>query len=534
MKPERWLALILIALALAWWLGRTHTAEPAPELSLAATAAPAATDSAVVDLFALSEAAARVPQTAEEGAQATAPFTPPTVLPSSPATAGLHGLVLPIEGAGKLESPVSLSLTDRHGEVQRTEAGSDGAYSFAGLESGRYWIRAGRRTAGEVRRVIEFDASLGDRRLDLQLQGSQQVQVEVVDAAGAPLSLMYLFAVATIDPPGAWCETFGGPSPASAAGVWEHEDSEDPSVPASVLGRVRLKLPPPVFISILYSQQVLATQRLEIGQDRVRFVLHRDAPSLQQGRLRFRLIDDLSRRPLGGYAFQLLKFGALYPRHTDADGTFSELVSPGWLSVKSGAPSYEAMELTLRIEAGQELDLGDIALSGPVSVAGRVVDEQGMGVGRQFRYDVLDPNSGMPIDQGIGRRAHSSSDGSFRISGLARRRYRLLYEEDDGEWGMAALIVDARSGSVEGARMVLARGIPLVLSSSDERWPLLSYEIFDAECKLLRARPLGGPEPRKILLAPGRYAIDVRVGEMGEAVRREFTIGTEPVELSLP
>jgi hypothetical protein len=135
---------------------------------------------------------------------------------------------------------------------------------------------------------------------------------------------------------------------------------------------------------------------------------------------------------------------------------------------------------------------------------------------------------------GVNFASRSSADGSFRITGLARRRYRLSANVKDGEYAKSVLVVDARAGSVEGVRMELAIGTPLLLSSVDERWPLLRFDLFDAQQTLLTSSRLWGPEPREILLAPGGYVIDVRVGDSGEPVRREFTIAGDPVELSLP
>ena len=446
----------------------------------------------------------------------------------------LFGFVLPAAGS-ELPDPLAVvHLIDRYGEQRRCESGQDGAYSFSDIPSGRYWIVAGAQRGGQMRLVIDLDAAVGDRRLDLQLEREHEVQVEVVDGAGEPIRDVFLTAVATREAPGDWCEVYGSANNPFGVGAWAHNGFAGRSFPRTVLGCVRLQLPPPLFVSVLHNQRVVATQRVELGQEIVRFVLDRGSPLLQKGRLKLRLIDAQTRQPLPGVNLQLVEGTMMQSGRTELDGTFSGAAMPGWLSLETMGGALENPELRVRIEAGVETDLGDIALEAAVSISGSVVDEHGKGMAVRIDHVVLDPTSNRPIRSGVNFAARSSADGTFRISGLGRRLYRLNVDVKDGEYARASVLVDARAGSVEGVRMELRVGTPLFLSSSDQRWSEITFDIIDAHGTLVLSSSSWGPEPRKILLAPGQYAIDVRVGERGEPVRREFTIDAQPVELSLP
>jgi len=534
MKSARWLALVLIALGAAWFLARTRATTPKPETPSAVPSAPEVANKAAVESPAPPAVAAPVPEAAEAAALPQAEFAPPTIAPVAPVGVMLYGFVLPTAGAKALEPPVYLSLSDRYGENRRCEAGEDGAYSFPDLASGRYWIRAQAQLGGEARQVIELDAAAGDRRFDLQLERTHEIQVEVVDGAGEPIRDVWLTAVATLEPPGDWCEVYGSVNNPFGVGAWAQNGFGGRNFARTVLGCIRLQMPPPLFVSVLHNQRVVGTQRVELGQELVRFVLDPASPLLQKGRLSLRLVDAPTQQPLAGVSLHVAYGAMAMSGVTGLDGTYSTSVLPGWVMLRSLGGSHENPELRVRVEAGSETELGDIALAEEVSISGQVVDAQGNGVARRIDYAPIDPLTGRAIRSGVRYAVNSSADGNFRVSGLARRRYRASVDVSDSEFGSAALLVDARAGSVQDVRIELVPGTALFLGNADGRWSQISFDILDSQSTPLISSRLWGPEPRKILLAPGRYAIDVRAGEKGEAVRREFTIGTEPVELSLP
>jgi len=535
MRPGAWLIVVLLlALSAALFLRRSHDSEPASQSIDRAANDPVVLDREVAE--------AQVPEvivapvsgdgatTASAGAQSAAT----TIEPSAVTRVMLYGFVLPVRRGHELDLPVVLRLTDRWGESRSCDVGPDGAYSFPNYLPGRYWLRAEDSAGGALRSVIDLDAAEGERRMDVQLVAEHEIQVEVVDDAGESLVDSVSCAVATLEPPGDWCVFPGGLNGRFGVGSWSQNGRARKQLPSAVLGRIRLEVPSPVFVSLLNHERVVATQRVELGQTRVRFVLDAGSALLQQGSIRLRLVDGGSLQPLAGIPVHLTSAGAIRPVVSQPDGIVRTTLMPGcWTISLMGAP-FEDPQIRSRIEPGKEHDLGDLALGEPVSISGMLVDEQGAPIAHPLRAEVFDEASGRRIEQHVRTPAGSKADGSFQLRGLARRRYCLIADGKQKLHGMAVQFVDTRRGSVEGVRMQLVPGTACMLSGADERWPLVSFDLVDAQGTPMISSRLWGPEPRKILLAPGRYAIDVRVGENGEAVRRDFTIGTAPLELSLP
>jgi len=443
-------------------------------------------------------------------------------------TVTLSGFVLPAPGTESDPSSTWVSLTDRLGKSRRSKVNSEGDYSFLHVEPGRFWIRAESDLGGMARRVIDLDLAAGDRRLDLQLGSSLDITIEVVDLVGRPIRSSHLFAVATSEEPGDWLA-----DDTHAKQSWQSNDFGATSSPAPVLGRVRLAIRPPIFVSLVNYQRVIASQRVEPGQTKVRFVLDPTAPELQNGRLRLRLIDGQTRQPLAGiFVSMTYGVGSCTCPPTSVDGIFTMPCVPGVLDLRVPSMEYESAELQVRIEPGVETDLGDITLGPAISISGMVLDDQGQGRETLITYDMLDPITRAPGYQGIQWAVKSSADGSFQVTAIAHRIYRLRVRDE--AFALQSMDVDARSGSVENVIMRVARGEPLIVSS-DDRWPLVRFDVLDESGVLVISnRPLYGPEPEKILLTPGLYEVEVRVAGVLEGARRLLTIASEPVELVLP
>lgn len=533
MKARGMLALAIAVLLVAWFFMKPREPQAAVEGVVGSrplsTAPLASTSQAPSTFEVVAQTDARVPVALDQ-----APESPAVIAGSARAGPRLYGFVLPIVGKHRIDRPVTVGLTDPSSKKQFVEVGPDGAYSFTIEATGHYWVVAESIVAGEVRRGIDFDVTAGDRRLDLQLELPLEIQLQVVDRAGEPIRGVELLAVATSEPPGEWLDVLiGGSSTTFDVGVWTAGgDSEGPdSLP--IYSRVRLFMPPPVFISIVHAQRVVATQRVEVGQASVRFVLDSQAQLLQKGSLRLRMIDAQTRQPLA-LNLQVNREGMVEMPRTGLDGIYSGTFSPGWLGVKLLGGRYESPDLNVRIEPGVLTDLGDVALGPGLSISGMVVDEFGRGVAARMFFDVIEPTTGEPLGSGFVHAFLSSAQGDFRIGGLSHRRYQLRMDNHESTYGIQSAEVDLSAGSVEGLRIELATGIPLVIRPSDERWPMVRYSVFNEHGTRICFSRLYGQEPQEILLAPGQYEIEVRMGESGEPSRRKITIAHDPVELLLP
>ncbi len=447
----------------------------------------------------------------------------------------LHGFVRPVVGSDKLTLPVHLKLTDHLGAARETDAGADGAYSFEGLSTGRHWLFAQATSGGKARTTVDLNAASAERRLDIQLMPELDILVSVVDAAGNPIPKLPLIAVATLEAPGEWLDEISGSSNNRFGfGEWKAEAHTDEFDVPEVIGRIRLVMPPPLFVSLLRQQRVVATQRVAAEQRSVRFVLDPANSLLGKSALRFRLIDAESRTPLPEIQFQVVSSSPIYFAKSGLDGTFSGPAWPGWTSLRIFSAEYGSPELSRRVEAGAETDFGDIPLSRACSISGRVVDGGGTGKpGIVFYADTASLSRSAPGSPSTA--VSVATDGSFRIDGLSRNRYRLRFvPEETYAFGASVVVVDLQAGSVENVMIKVERGTPLVVCASDERWPLVHFDVVDAQGVTMFTSRLFGPEPQKLPLAPGQYEMEVRVGGVVESPRRKITIANDPVELSLP
>jgi len=443
--------------------------------------------------------------------------------------ASLYGFVRPPAGRDVIGPETGVSLIDQHGVRQLTTAAADGAYAFAGLAPGRYWLRAGSQRGGEARAMIDV---VGDVRRDVQLVLPPEVRVKVVDAQGEPVKEMLLLAVATADAPDRWIDEVRGSfnNPFGVGAFWQNGFG-GPEMPAAYLGRVVLKVEPPVYLSLVRYQYVVATQRVERGQDEVTFVVDPDDRAMQFGSLRFRVVDantgeriDKASGFLDGAATQTV--GA----HEEVNRVQS--LAPGNYALRVMSKGYACPRVRVRVEPGMETDVGDVALEPETWIAGRVIDEKGAGVETTMVYAGCDTDGRpfRPLGNVFGLK--SGSDGAFRVSKLARGRFELgISEEPYGAWRR---IVDTRGGPVEDLVIHLARAVPLVVRASSEDWDKVRFRVIDAEGSDVYASKLWQAEPNPIPLAPGRYVVEVRATPDAEPRRIPITIVDVPVDLELP
>jgi len=196
---------------------------------------------------------------------------------------------------------------------------------------------------------------------------------------------------------------------------------------------------------------------------------------------------------------------------------------------------YEHLRKRLRIEPGIETDLGDVPFGREAWIAGRIVDEAGNGIAAHLQVDPYDGASKVATRPMSIESQGSNGEGLFRVGNLSRGVYLFRVRDRDGPWPLFAKLVDTSSGPIDDLEIELVRGVPLLLSSSDERWSAVRYTIFDSAGLPLVSSQLWSPEPWKILLAPGSYEIEARLAGAPDSARRiPITIGSEVVQIALP
>jgi hypothetical protein len=468
---------------------------------------------------------------------------PPPAAPA-PTTAVIYGFVHAVEGREGFARAPKVVLTDHLGTRVMSDAQDDGAYSLSGLVPGRYWMYSGSIEDGEARAVVDLGDAEPEKRLDLQLALPPEVLVKVVDTSGEPLKVgtMAVLAVATSAAPGDWFdEVVGSFNNNFGVGHFWQNGYASERLSAAYIGCIKLDVEPPVFVSLLNHQRVLATQRVERGQREVEFAVDLDSPLTKPGRFRMRLLDAATKSPIAKAGVHFNSAGARMAQSDERGVVELDDCSPGWATLLVTSEGFENAERRVRIEPGVDNDLGDVELDKAQWIAGTVVDENGAAVATELRYELLDAATGESFQSGVSYGVKSGADGSFRIGGLSRARYRISRSTavrpgstTENPWGLAVITVDTRSGPADNVRLELARGTPLVVHPSIDDWRSVRFKIFRASGERVMRSRLWWPDPQKILLAPGRYDIEVTLGEAGAPKRFPLTVANDPIELALP
>lgn len=535
-SKKRWIAtLALLVLAFVLWLvWRDRPVE-------LAGARPSETD-VPIESFARPPTLEMPPtdSRAELDGDPIAPSTSANVAASAaPSTVRLYGFVRRAVGRDSAETPIGVAATDHFGERVTSSVGDDGAYSFAGLSRARHWVSAGSNVDGWARTSIDLTSAEPETRLDLQLVLRPELLVKVLDETGQPFDIEARAtlgpAVATLDPPGEWMDDYvGGWSNPCGVGQFRlRRTSDDDVVPEGFLGRLVLDVEPPVYVSVLNYQRVIATKRVEPGERVVEFVIARDSPLTMKASLVARFVDATTHAPLANANVTVETGASRLARTSEAGVLELESCELGWFDFVVSSGDYERTELRVRIRPGVN-DLGEIAVAAGLTIRGIVVDEEGRGIATRIAYAFIDPATHEARRGSTTWGTESKSDGRFEIGRLSRGVYRLATLDRNQVWGTSVSRVDTRNGSIDDLRIRLTHGTPLLVSARDGEWSTVSFTIFDAASSTVLSSRLWSPEPTKYVLAPGLYELEVRAPRVVTPKRIPITIGREPVELALP
>jgi hypothetical protein len=443
------------------------------------------------------------------------------------------GFVRPAPGA-QLDEKISLSFTDHLGRCEWANTDPAGAYSISGLAPGTWWVGC-IANCGAEHTQIELVARQLERRLDLRLARRRAVRVRVTSTTGEPISVATL-AAATLEDPGEWIDDadYGSTRPLGV-GHFEAGDSYELPQSGAHIGSVVLDVEPPVFVSLVRYQRVLATQRIErLGQD-AEFVIDPHSPLLDECSVRGRVVDATTRQPvtsafvhvggrMGGFGPQdvgQFKFQRLWPgRHRVA-------VMP-----KNG---FAAVHIDVLLEPGATLDLGDIEVRAESWINGLVVDQQGHPLSEHFRIAALDGETAFPYPSSLDDHVTSDNDGSLHIGGLAPGRYLLKLARGKSLPKLAMImLVDTNRGPVEGLRIEVVPGVDLVVRAASEAALGTHWIIRNSDGVPVISRDPLRLGPVAYTLAPGKYTVEVEMPNGAAPLVHEVVLASEPVELVLP
>ncbi len=422
-----------------------------------------------------------------------------------------------------------LTVTDHMGARTHAALSEDGNYSVSGLLPGHYWLSASNGSDSQVKATVELSLAENPKRFDLTLSETRSLLVKVMSRNAQPAPK--LLAVATLAPLGEWFDEVRG-SFNNTFGVGRFRWNGDPvtKLPEEYLGRLSLDQAPPLYVSLVYYQRVIATQHVDADQKEVAFVVDPNSPLLKTGSLRVRFVRADSTAITNG---SVMLMGASGGRQLGLDGEcfVSQDLMPGDYQVSMWNKALAQPHIDLRIEPGTETDLGDVTLDPEIWISGTVHSSAPTGKRADVICDPYDP-AAAPSFESTRYSYGVEADGAFKVPGLGRGLYllKLAQGSTSGTW---ARVIDTRAGSVEHVDIDLVTGVPLVVRASGEDWPLVRFRIFDSNEIPVAATRLWSPEPRSLMLAPGEYDVEVRTNATN-AVRKHVTIGSEAVELALP
>lgn len=451
----------------------------------------------------------------------------------------LYGVVRPDPTRPRFESPPYISVCNAMGERATTTCAKDGAYSIPGLAPGEHWVTATASMNGSVSTTVELLGDVESQRLDLALELPAQLLVKVVTRDGSPLAPnapLDLLAAATLEAPGPWLEAARGSGnlESTVSQFWRN-DTLGRELPAEHLGRLELRHAPPLWVSLVHFQRVVATQRVEAGAEEVEFVIDAGSALLATASLRGRVVDALTKTPIASATAQTSSGGSSKFGSAASQGVFEfDELPPGVTLLRVRARGMGLWETRLRLEPGEVRELGDIELEPERKIVGLLRTDPGGPTAGKVRYAAIDARSGDARTPQLRTFVTADKSGAFAVAGLSSGVYRLIVDDAESEHGVTTRVVDVRGGSVEGVVLSLRRGTPLLVRASDERWRDVRFTIHDSEGERLVDAPLYGPEPRRIRLAPGRYELACFVGADAAPLRRTLEIASEPVLVALP
>ncbi|MBW2699278.1 MAG: carboxypeptidase regulatory-like domain-containing protein [Deltaproteobacteria bacterium] len=351
-----------------------------------------------------------------------------------------HGTAASLQGMvedgdqGPIAAEVRLRCADEG--IQKIRAGEDGLFEFEGLPEGscRVMAQAEGYLAGmrEVSARLDVEILAGERLVDVRLllYRPNRIAGQVLGPAGpVPNAKIGLFVIQAPDV--------------------EQAYSEDLELVTSADGRFHLEGLGPGTLQVLAEAEGLAMGRsrefdLRSGTsiedlrivlsplqaikvaEAPRLIMRRDASEQDSdtGSLSGRVLTSGSGKSVRIFDLRMLAFrekdGELgkLPRRAqrriaDGEGRFRlEGLEPGQYSLEIRAPGRTSSRLeSVRVEAGRLTDLGDLFLSGPGSVRGRVVDGR-TGEG------LPGVNVGALGVGGRSVRSQSDADGNFRLTQL--------------------------------------------------------------------------------------------------------------------
>ncbi|HEX5050346.1 MAG TPA: carboxypeptidase regulatory-like domain-containing protein [Planctomycetota bacterium] len=440
-------------------------------------------------------------------------------------------------------------FVDRTGTWREADARNEGAYALRGLGFGTYWVTASATGYRPLEATVDLRPDRPRLRIDFTLQKSVALRVMVMAPGGrslsdvmletrAPIAARLLAAVATLEPPGSMFVAMPGARNETEVGHFQGREQRMADLPSGCIGIMYLDGDPPVHVSLLHHHVVLQTQRLDVGQDEVTFVVAPADLVAGLAAIRVHVVDDATGWAVRG-ARVMLRGGT----HSDA-GVATDAMGiaeldrrePGMLDLQVWARGYESFRRPVDARPGTTQDIGTIRLASEMTVQGRVTDNEGHARAASFSVGAVDPG-----DRSIQwfRGFQSNGVGAFCILGLGLGEYVIRTRNcvDRGGWKGTSWVsgnlrLDTRAGPITGLEIRLLPAAKLVLRMTGTCAERTRFVVVDGHGLGLVDGVLGS-EPQSLDLPAGDYRVCLLDSRGSVLSERPVTLGSETILLDL-
>jgi hypothetical protein len=309
------------------------------------------------------------------------------------------------------------------------------------------------------------------------------------------------------------------------------------ALPEGCVGRLVVDAEPPVFVSLVARDRVVATERIGQRVDEVAFEVSAETLLSQRAGLRLRLVDGATGAPLGGFSVGLGHAQMRSHRQTDEDGVLEVLDwVPGYAELTVYGREYAALKRELDLPPGIVTDLGDVALTAPVLLSGRIVTAEGTPLETTLHLNRYTPGDFGATMSRIAITSLLAKGGEFKSGGLAPGRYLLRIDvrsspaDPEVDWGLPAQVLELHT-SLEGLELVVQRTRTVRLLPREEALGMTFRISTEAGLPCTSGR-FHDRAARELRLVPGPYQLELRSEGIGVA-SRELRVADEDVTLDV-
>jgi hypothetical protein len=452
--------------------------------------------------------------------------------PDDPVGVLLHGTVT--FGDGKPATGVHVTAKQER-DSRTASTAKDGSFGLVGLKPGEWQIKmGGDGVAAFADSIVITDEAV--QRRDFVVGASFPVRVMIVtgDGTDATAALRASKMDSSEFHVAGQRERFPervAPTDYGVVFVGDAAWRGEMNPKDGFAGTLAFASAPPAHVALLQRHLVLDQQVVQPGQTEVKFVVDIEALKKHVGSATVRVLDGESGAPLTSARVSLHTSNRGGGGHTvDAEGrAHLEGLWPGLLRCEIAAADHETLQKTVRLEPGQQLDLGEVRLGKALPLVGKIVDADGKPAGGNVTWTELKWRTA-PTEFATNRITMVEADGSFSLWGTGQGRIAVTVRT--GEGLVAAGVFDNPSLNP----VVLRLAAPAVCNVTRPVDPTRAFTVtlYDARRDAIAAQTLG-PKVReaKIALPPGDYTFEVHDERDRLVHSGSLQFGTTPCSLEI-